>query len=71
MSGGSKGGVQVYQGVKRDVRGVRGSVGMPGVSWGVKGGVQVSQGFKRGVKGVPGVKVGLRDQRGIRGALRV
>ena len=53
------------KGVNKDVRGVRGSRGMPG---GVRGGVKVSKGVKRGV---PGVKGSLGDPRGLKGVSEV
>ena len=53
------------KGVNNDVRGMRGSRGMPG---GVRGGVKVSKGVKRGV---PGVKGSLGDPRGLRGVSEV
>ena len=53
------------KGVNKDVRGVRGSRGMP--EW-VREGVKVSKGIKRGV---PGVEGSLGDPRGLRGVSEV
>ena len=53
------------KGVKKDVRGFRGSGRMPG--W-VRGGVKESQGVKRGV---PGVEGSLGDPRGLKGVSEV
>ena len=51
------------KGVNNDVRGMRGSRGMPG---GVRGAVKVSQEVKTSARGVQGVEGGLRDPRGLR-----